>query len=286
MSKDTTLLGLDKNSWFQLFKYALYVFIAVDVVLFFLADYKATSHTFRDGVSWAQLTDAYATTIDSAAWLVLLLMFELETYVIPDEKMGIKTRWVINIVGAACFVLIVKAFLGYCDKYIVLGAYSAASFDTACNAVGIAQSYALEFDEYLKLTAANCAAVHGNDWYLHESNSILASAEMLERMKALGLTDVVNAGTWLLVVIVLQIDVLLQIHGSLSEKLYRYTIYIKALLYLVLFMAAVYWGYLSALLDFWDALLWIIAFFFIELNLFQWNEETRAATGPKESKVP
>jgi hypothetical protein len=29
-------------------------------------------------------------------------------------------------------------------------------------------------------------------------------------------------------------------------------------------------------LDFWDAFIWLVAFFFIEMNLFQWQEETAA----------
>jgi len=275
MKQSTTVYGLSKDSWFQLFKYSVYVLITLNTIQFFREDLLASGYTFRGGVSWAQLTDAYATTIDSAAWLALLLMFELETYVIPDEKMGAKTRWTINIVAAVCFVFILKAFLGYFEKYSVISAYAVVGFDTACSAVGAVQSYVVEFDEYMDLTAANCAVVVGKEWYVHEGSSILASTEMLAHMKAMALTDVINAGTWIVIVIVLQIDVLLQMRRSLTKKLYRSTIFIKAALYLVLFAAAVYWGYLSALLDFWDAMLWIIAFFFIELNLFQWNEETR-----------
>ena len=288
MSQSATIFGLKRSSWFELFKYAVYVLITVNVVQFFREDYLATSHTFRSGVSWAQLTDAYATTIDSAAWLILLLIFELETYVIEDEKLVGKTRWGLNILGGICFIFVVQAFLGYYDKYSVINAYALATFDNACGAVGLVQSYVVDFDEYLGLTTSNCAAIPGVNWYSHASNSILASAEMFARMKAMALTDVVNAGTWIVIVIILQIDVLLQMRGSLTEKLYRINAYIKAVLYLVLVAAAVYWGYLSAVLDTWDAMLWIIAFFFIELNLFQWNEETRGAahdTGATESKA-
>lgn len=276
MSQGSKILGLDKGTWFQVFKYSVYLLIFINVVQFFIEDYKATSHTFRDGIAWNQLTDAYATTFDSAAWLVLLLMFELETYVIPDEKMVGKTRWSINIVSAICFIFIVQAFLGYYDKYTVMGGYAASAYESACAAVGTVQSYAKDFDDYFDLTAANCAAVTGNSFFVHSENSMISSADVLQRMKNLAMTDVVNAGAWILVIIVLQIDVLLQMRRELTEKLYKINIYIKSGLYLVLFGAAVYWGYMSALLDFWDAMLWIIAFFFIELNLFQWNEETRA----------
>jgi len=77
MSHETHLFGLRKGAWFQIFKYSVYALIFINTVQFFREDYLATAHTFRNGIGWGQLTDAFATTIDSAAWLVLLLMFEL-----------------------------------------------------------------------------------------------------------------------------------------------------------------------------------------------------------------
>jgi hypothetical protein len=44
--------------------------------------------------------------------------------------------------------------------------------------------------------------------------------------------------------------------------------------YGVLFLAAAYWGYAGDFLDFWDAFLWLFAFIFIELNVFDWQQET------------
>jgi hypothetical protein len=41
------------------------------------------------------------------------------------------------------------------------------------------------------------------------------------------------------------------------------------LLYTILFAAATYWGFLGDFLDFWDAFMWLVAFFFIEMNLFK-----------------
>jgi len=57
--------------------------------------------------------------------------------------------------------------------------------------------------------------------------------------------------------------------------------YFKMVLYSILLAAAAYWWLLGDFLDFWDSFLWIVAFFFIELNLFQWQAETEA-----EASVP
>jgi hypothetical protein len=276
MPEGTPIAGLRRETWFQLFKYTVYLLIFTNVVLFLREDYLASPYIFQRGISWAQLPDAYATTVDSAAWLILLLMFELETWVIDDDKMVGKTRWAINLISAVCFILIIKAGWGYFQKYEMLAGFSASAYQSACSAIGNIQSYALDLDKYFALTAQDCTTLQASTLFVHAENSMITSGEILQRMKALALTDVVNAATWLLVVIILQFDVWLQIRGNLTQKLYKVNMIAKAVLYTVLFAAAVYWGYLSALLDFWDAFLWIIAFFFIELNLFQWNEETRA----------
>ena len=43
--------------------------------------------------------------------------------------------------------------------------------------------------------------------------------------------------------------------------------FLKLGLYSILFVAALYWGSEGDFLDFWDAFLWLVAFFFIESNL-------------------
>jgi uncharacterized membrane protein len=49
---------------------------------------------------------------------------------------------------------------------------------------------------------------------------------------------------------------------------------IKMGLYSVLFFAAAYWWLLGDFLDFWDSFMWLVAFVFVEMNLFQWQAET------------
>ena len=49
--------------------------------------------------------------------------------------------------------------------------------------------------------------------------------------------------------------------------------YVKSAVYFILFACAVYWGFAGEFLDFWDAFLWLVAFIFIEMNLFQWHAD-------------
>ena len=92
---------------------------------------------------------------------------------------------------------------------------------------------------------------------------------------ALAWVDVINSAVWLLVVIVLEIDVRLQERQRYEGAILRASNGIKFVLYALLFCAAIYWGINGDFVDFWDAFLWLVAFVFIELNVFEWHKETQ-----------
>ena len=58
----------------------------------------------------------------------------------------------------------------------------------------------------------------------------------------------------------------------------------KFVLYSLLLLAAIYWGFKGDFVDFWDAFLWLVAFVFIELNVFEWREEDNAAIAAESAK--
>ena len=86
--------------------------------------------------------------------------------------------------------------------------------------------------------------------------------------------DVINSANWLIIVFILESEVYLQLKGKLSASFIFIAKWVKVILYSVLLLAAIYWGIKGDFLDFWDAFLWIVAFIFIELNLFEWNAES------------
>ena len=75
-------------------------------------------------------------------------------------------------------------------------------------------------------------------------------------------------------VVLLEIEVRLQLRGNLSDGIMRGTKFVKFVLYGTLFLAAIFWGFKGDVLDFWDASMWLFAFIFIELNVFEWQNET------------
>jgi hypothetical protein len=270
-------LTIDRWKIFQLFKYAVYLLLAMNVWWFFAEEFAAARVQFPDGVGLEDLIEAYAATIDTAAWVVLLLMFELETYVLEDRHFTPPVKWSLHGLRVFCYTFIVYALYGYVVNLDFLAeANVVAGLSDLCTLAASTWSYAIDLDEYEIISAANCAS-------LSESTSFLQIRDLPAVVDAIGLrdirtlawVDVINASVWVLVVIMLELDVRLQERGYFEGAILKISNACKFVLYAILFVAAIYWGVKGDFVDFWDAFLWLVAFFFIEMNVVEWRQEIR-----------
>ena len=269
-SKQATYWNHEKL--YQLFKYAIYILILFNVIYFMFEDYAASSHTYKNGISLADIGNAFSASVDSVAWYVLLIIFELETYTLEDEQLSSRRKILLNAIAAVCYFFIVVAFLGYYEKATMVYLFEMTPITELCTQVGPGVSLAIGLDDYVPLTLENCSAAVGQLYY--QANTMMyADQAVYDEISKLVLIDVVNAFTWLVVVVVLQIEVFLQLRGHLTSYMYKLNSFIKIIAYFILLAACVYWGYMGDGIGFWDAFLWLAAFIFIELNIFQWRQE-------------
>ncbi len=276
-------MSLSRATLFQLFKYSVYALLAMNVYWFFAEEHLAAKLQFPNGVGLTDMIEAYAATIDTAAWVVLLLMFELETYVLEDRHFTRRVTWGLHGLRAICYAFIVYAFYGYIVNVTFLGGVSALpGVSDLCTLAANEWSYAIDLDEYSAITAANCGSFSTAISFLRfDTMEAVVDAEGYRALTALAWVDVINAGVWLLVVLVLEINIRLQEHDRYGGLALRISNAAKAVLYSLLLLAATYWGLKGDFVDFWDAFLWLVAFVFIELNVFEWRHESleeRAAT--------
>ena len=259
------------------FKYTIYLLLGVDTVLFFLEDLAASAETFGGDIGWSNLVEAFTAAIDTAAWLVLLLLFELETAVISDQKLQGGLKWFFSAVRVVCYTFIVWSFYGYTTKYGVITDLSPFTLADVCSLVGTDWTWVADLDEYPPIDAHACALLQGGELLQLNGTQIIGSREALDAAAALAVIDVVNSGTWLVVVILLEAEVWLQLKDLLTERVLRISKIVKGFFYAILFVCAIYWWFYGDFLDFWDAFLWLVAFIFIEMNIFKWHEETEEA---------
>jgi len=262
-----------KYRLFRAAKYLVYLLLSFNVYLFLQEELQALSFTFADGIEPGQIIQAFSATIDTAAWVILLLMFELETAVLDDRKIQGPVKWGLHGLRGLCYIALTYAFTGYYQELVSLYQVAPLTVADACSLVGADYSVLVDLDEYVPLDAVNCATL-GEQVSTVAGFNILADAETLRAAQILAWVDVINAADWILVVIVLEVEVRLQLRGNLSDQVMNATKFIKLFLYAILFVCAAYWGFAGDFLDFWDASLWLFAFIFIELNVFNWQHET------------
>lgn len=265
---------LTPQNIFRFFKYSIYILLTYDGLLFFYGDLAASAVTFGDTVTWRNVIEAYSATFDTLAWVALLLLFELETAIIPDHLLKGWLKWVLKGLSGICYFFIIYSFYGYIYKYGVVTDLVPLKIDDICSLIGTNFTYVLTLDEYLPLDQAMCTAMNGLPVMQINGTEIIGVEPAMGDVIALAVIDIVNAGAWLVVVVLLELEVYLQLKDKLTSRMMFTLKYTKGFFYAILMYAAIHWGVKSSFLDFWDAFLWLVAFVFIELNIFQWHSES------------
>ncbi len=204
-------------------------------------------------------------------------MFELETYVLDDQQFTRFVTWSMHGLRAVCYGFIIYAFYGYLGNLVSVQAVSPLEgVSNLCSLVNDQWAYSYDIEEYTAISVENCGSFSTADSFLrfHDARAVVDAAG-LAAIIGLAWIDVINAAVWLLVVLVLEIDVRLQEHNRYEGLAYRISGALKVILYATLLYAAVYWGIKGDFVDFWDAFLWLVAFVFIELNVFEWRKESK-----------
>ncbi len=263
-------------SLFARFKYSVYVLLSLNIFLFLSDEMSAAESLFADGIIISDVIRAFAATIDTFAWVILLLLFELETYVLDDRRIKGLTKLFLHGVRLFCYAFVVYACYGYIVKFLALQDFVLFEIDDVCTLVGSGFTYVDLLDDYFPVTAENCGMFADKDVYRLVGTDLIADYDHMVAAIRLSSVDVINASAWILVVVVLEMEVRMQLNRELTSRILFWNALFKFVLYTTLLGAAIYWWFFSDFLDFWDAFLWLVAFIFIELNLFQWQAETKA----------
>lgn len=268
-------IAITAFSLFRWVKYTTYLLLSLNVWFFFVEEMDSARFAVASGEAVATGIQLFSATLDTVAWVILLLLFELETAVIPDHRLQGRLRFAIHGVRFVCTAAIVMAFLGYVGEWRTL-LPSEPLLGDVCARVAENWSVMIKLDDFVPLSLENCAQLAGDTRLVSGLDHVIASPAGLLEGQRLALVDVVNSAAWILVVILLEIEVrVLTRWGPASKTAARIANSLKAVLYTTLVVAAVYWGFKGDFLDFWDAALWLFAFVFIELNVFEWQQEIR-----------
>jgi hypothetical protein len=260
----------------QIIKWVIYSLLLINFVLYFRDDWQIALHTMRNGGTFLDWTGAFATTIDELAWFMLLLLLELETYVLSDEALQGKITRIMHGIRILCFIFIAHTLYGY-GTYVseVTQDIPVTDVSSLCQLADKDISFAKNL-EYTLLDQTNCAGLSAASqfFYIDPNNFLIVTdTEGLAVERHLAWLDLIEAFVWLCILVTIELMVRLQDRGITKGRLVRGTYTSKAILYSILWFAIGYWIYKGHYYFAWDELLWIMGFVAIELNVSEWRDE-------------
>ena len=259
--------------WRQWIKIVVYALLLVNFVFYVIDDWTVAAHTAR--VDWNVLdwSRAFATTLDEAAWFVLLFLFELETYLLDDDAFTPRRLAVMHGLRIICMLFIGHTVYAFGHAVVTLLAVEPTMASGLCEFAGDGIAYAFNLT-YTPLDAASCPGLaRASTLYLIDQGTLVTDATGLRIERELAVVDLVEVVAWLVILFLIEFTVRQQDRGITAGRSLRFARNLKLCLYGVLWLCAAYWLYRGHWVFAWDEALWILGFVAIDMNIEEWREE-------------
>jgi len=272
-----TYWGLNARQVHQAVKWTVYAMLVVNFGFYVSEDVSRSVYTLTAQSGFLQWSNAFATTIDILAWLLLILMLELETYQLDDRAWK---SWVPRIVRGTrliCFAFIAHTVFAYSTtvrEYAATQPVENASSLCDLADAGVSFVYNLQYSE---VDPGSCQGLSAaSEFFFLGNNSVVTSAAGLRIERGLAWADLIETLAWLVIIAAMETVVRMQTRGISTGPVVRAAASLKFLGYAALFVLAVYWASLAHWLYIWDTFVWIAGFAAIELNLSEWRRDLTA----------
>ena len=281
MKAQSSAITIEKVDIRLLIKLAIYTLLFVNFILYIRDDWQIAVHTMRNGGSFLDWTAAFATTIDETAWLMLILMFELETYLLSDEILDGPVTRVIHVTRFVCYLFLCHSLYAYgIAVYDLSQVTPILDITNLCQLANADISYAVNL-EYTLLNQGNCAALSSaSQFFFIDPDLVVTDTSGLTVERNLAWIDLLEVVFWLCILFTIELIVRLQERGITKGTLLTSVNISKLLFYLMLWVAIAYWIYKGHFMFAWDEFVWIVGFFMIELNVVEWRNEIIEADSP------
>ena len=271
----------------QTLKLVIYVLLLINFVLYIIDDIRIASYTLQEDASFLDWTQSFATTIDESAWLILLFLFELETYMLSDEawSKSLFTRFM-YFIRACCYIFLMHSVYAFSVIYYdLMNVQQLQNITNLCELVPLDMTFVRNLS-YTTIDSLNCHELSNQSvFYFTEPNLVVSDVSGLQLERNLALVDLLEILVWLLILFTIEAMVWLQDRAITQGKLISLIKVSKYFLYGMLWSMAAYWTYLGHYYFAWDEAVWIVGFISIEMNVSQWKDEIEREKEPKISSI-
>ena len=194
---DTSLASrwqrLDKS---QLVKWTIYSLLLVNWGFYAIEEFYIASHVLRQGGTFLQWTEEFATTIDEFAWFGLLFMFELETYTLDNALEKKSVQWSVHGMRLICYLFLAHTVYARVNSMVdVYAVERSAEITNLCQVADKEISFTYNF-HYEIVTSDNCAELSNDSAFYMLDPSVITDDAGLAMEKKHVYVDLQDAVMW------------------------------------------------------------------------------------------
>lgn len=259
-------------------KWIVYSLLILNLFYYLYEDWMSGQHTLTADSTLLEWMSNYAATLDDFAWIMLIFVYEIETYWLDDD---FDNKLILN--GMLAFKLVFAALIlqtSYAYTVIALQIPQIAPVDGAaelCALAGEDLSF-LRNLRYTEITAQSCATIpHADTLFALPAEPVITDAAGRVEHMVLSIVDVFENYSWLVILAMTELLVRLQNHGKYEGSAIEWAKRLKLVGYGIIVIASIYWITKGHYVYAWDEFMWIAGFSVLDKNLSEWRHDLEEA---------
>ncbi len=261
-------------------KWIIYPLLALNVGFYLDDELLRVFQTSMSGSGFLDWTIQFVSSIETIAYVIVILMLELGTRDGTGRRSTGWTTWANPLARGVGYGLIALTIVAYgaslASYYRDVGK---PDFDSLCDVANKDFSF-VDNLEYTRINVDNCTTLSDEaDFVYIGEPSIVTTQSGLGLERLLGWLDVIDAVAWAVLLVTIERVIYLQRRNEIGGRQMKPVYVIKTILYTATLLLAAVWAFLSHWLYTWDAVIWIAAFLIIEMNINRWRDEIRDKLG-------
>jgi hypothetical protein len=268
------IIALYEGPAYLWIKAALYALLLANFGFYLFEDWSRTSFSLTDAASFYDWVREFNTSLDEVAWFTLLLIFELETYVLDESGWSPRLARIVLLIKVITFWLIGHTlFVNFTALTEILGPVSASAVSDLCELTDTGQSWLFNLD-YTLISSETCEVLPQAPQYWEiPGEPVVTSSAGIDLARRLAWCDFIETAAWLSVGAAMEAAIRITDRGVTSGYAVTALGWLKFGLYALILALGIYWAYLGHWVYLWDEFLWIFGFAFLEVNLDGWRDE-------------
>lgn len=260
----------------MLLKAIVYVLLALNFMFYLHEDWTTGQHALVAAPTIAQYLQNYASSLDFAAWMVLIAIFDIETYWLDDDFDNVLVERFLVLAKYALYAVILQTTYAYIlDVINWHKATPLAGVPGLCDMADKGYSF-LRNLRYVDITPQTCAGIaNDGQYFLAHNEPVITDGAGQAEDKALHIADLIENVSWLVVIAMTDLSVRMQNKGLHEGRFVTLARAANSAAYCAIILVSAYWITKGHYVYAWDEFVWISGFWMLDRNLAQWREDLK-----------